>query len=144
MLQAANRGFPVGKPFGDNEPYDVWVDASTHVWRIQVKSTSKHHNRGFAVRAFWASSDGHVFPYTPADIDFLAAYIRPARIWYIIPVRALHRRLGFDLYPFGCRRDGSRRFEKYREAWDLLRPTRARTIFRSLPCREHGSGSDWS
>jgi hypothetical protein len=122
MLQAANRGFPVAKPFGDNEHYDVIVDARIRIWRVQVKSTSRHHNRGYTVRAFWRRGDREYFPYTPADIDFLAAYIPSAKIWYIIPVRALKGRSGFDLYPFGCRRDGRRPFEKYREAWHLLDP----------------------
>lgn len=122
MFQAANRGFPVAKPFGDNEHYDVMVDARTCIWRVQVKSTSRHHNRGYAVRAFWRRGNGEYFPYTPADIDFLAAFIPSLKIWYIIPVRALNGRSGFDLYPLGCRRDGRRPFEKYREAWHLLSP----------------------
>lgn len=122
MLQAASRGFPVAKPFGDNEHYDVMVGAGSRIWRVQVRSTSRHHCRGYAVRAFWRRSDKNYFAYTPGEIDFLAAFIRSPKIWYIIPVRALQGRLGFDLYPFGCRRDGRRPFEKYREAWYLLTP----------------------
>jgi len=32
----------------------------------------------------------------------------------------LGSRLKINLYPFGCRKDGEKRFEKYREAWKLL------------------------
>ncbi|MGA8639123.1 MAG: hypothetical protein WBP98_04555 [Candidatus Sulfotelmatobacter sp.] len=45
--------------------------------------------------------------------------MRGQRIWYLIPVRALGGRLKINLYPFGCRKD-KERFEKYREAWNLL------------------------
>jgi len=62
---------------------------------------------------------------TSEQIDFLAVMIqcartRGTRIWYVIPVRALGGRLTINLYPFGCRKDGEERFEKYREAWRLL------------------------
>jgi len=106
------------------------VDARGRIWRVQVKSTRHHHRNGYAVRAFWRRSDGIYFAYTPADIDFLAAFIRNPGIWHIIPVRALQGRLAFDLYAFGCRRDGLRTFEKYREAWHLLSPkSRRKTAF---------------
>jgi hypothetical protein len=64
-------------------------------------------------------------PYTIEQIDFLAVVIQCARtrgkrIWYVIPVRALGGRLHINLYPYGCRKDGEERFEKYKEAWDRL------------------------
>jgi hypothetical protein len=62
-------------------------------------------------------------PYTSKQIDFLAALIqgkRGSRIWYLIPVRALGGRLTINLDPYGCRKDGEERFEKYRGAWGLL------------------------
>jgi hypothetical protein len=128
MLQAANRGFPVAKPFGDNEHYDVMVDARTRIWRVQVKCATPNDDHSFRVCAFFHGSHRRVIAYTPADIDFLAAYIRPSRIWYIIPVPALRRRLGIALYPSGPRRRSNRRqFEKYRDAWHLLRPKGAQS-----------------
>lgn len=127
MLQAASRGFPVGKPFGDNEPYDVWVDAGTRIWRVQVKCASRDRSGFFKVGAFWHGSHGHVYAYTPASIDFLAAYVRPRKIWYIVPIRALRGRVTFNLYPLGARRSAAQ-FEKYREAWHLLKPKFARAV----------------
>jgi hypothetical protein len=64
-------------------------------------------------------------PYTIDQVDFLAVAIQCARtkgkrIWYVIPVRALGGRLHINLYPYGCRRDGEERFEKYKEAWKRL------------------------
>ena len=150
MLDAAKRGFGVAKPFGDNERYDVIVDAMRRLWRVQVKASEARHHKGFAVRACWRTSKRHM-PYTKDQIDFLAVVIQGAypsagsgrapstgsgraclqrmrevghpcrkRIWYVIPVEALGGRLHINLYPFGCRKDGEERFEEYRGAWRLL------------------------
>jgi len=120
MLDAARRGFGVAKPFGNNERYDVIVDAPRRLWRVQVKASGARHHKGFAVRACWRTTKKHM-PYTSRQIDFLAVVIRGRRrIWYLIPVRALGGRLTINLYPFGCRKDGEERFEKYRGAWGLL------------------------
>ncbi len=124
MLDAARRRFGVSRPFGNNERYDIILDAPRRLWRVQVKASGASHHRGFAVRACWRTTRKHM-PYTSAQIDFLAVMIqgrrmRGRRIWYLIPVRALGGRLTINLYPFGCRKDGKARFEKYREAWKLL------------------------
>jgi hypothetical protein len=124
MLDAARRGYGVGKPFGENERYDVIVDAPRRLWRVQVKLSGARHHRGFAVRSCWRTSDRHM-PYTSKEIDFLAVLIdgkqaRGRRIWYVIPVRALGGRLHINLYPFGCRKDGEKRFEKYRGGWKAM------------------------
>ena len=123
MLDAAKRGFGVAKPFADNERYDVILDATRRLWRVQVKASEARHYKGFAVRACWRTTGKHM-PYTPEQIDFLAAVVqgkmRAQRIWYVIPVRALGGRLTINVYPFGCRRGSEERFERYREAWGLL------------------------
>ncbi len=36
MLDAAKRGFGVAKPFGDNERYDVILDATRRLWRVHA------------------------------------------------------------------------------------------------------------
>ena len=124
MLDAAQKGFGVAKPFADNERYDVILDAPRRLWRIQVKLSESRHHKGFSVRACWRTSGKHM-PYTPEQIDFLAVVIQGMRlggkrIWYVIPVRALEGRLTIHVYPFGSRKDGEERFERYREAWKLL------------------------
>jgi hypothetical protein len=124
MLDAAKRGYGVAKPFVDNERYDVIVDAARRLWRVQVKLSGASHHKGFAVRSGWRSNTRHM-PYTTEQIDFMAVLIhgervRGKRIWYLIPVGALGGRLSINLYPFGCRKDGEMRFERYRGAWGLL------------------------
>lgn len=120
-VEATGRGMVVSKPWGDNERYDVVVDAGWHLlWRVQVKLTGARHHRGFAVRASWRTSAKQV-SYKPSQVDFIVVRIAEERIWYVIPVRALAGRLTINLYPFGCRKDGRNSFEKYRGAWGLLR-----------------------
>jgi hypothetical protein len=124
MLEAARRRFGVSRPFANNQRYDVILDALRRLWRVQVKASGASHHAGFAVRACWRTTRKHM-PYTSKQIDFLAVVIQGERmhgkrIWYLIPVRALGGRLTINLYPFGCRKDGEKRFEKYREAWRLL------------------------
>jgi hypothetical protein len=123
-LEAARRGFGVAKPFVDNERYDVIVDATRRLWRVQVKMSGLSRNRGFSVHACWNTSN-KTMPYTKDQIDFLAVVIQCARtsgrkIWYIIPVDALGGRLTIYVYPFGCRKDCEQRFEEYRDAWHAL------------------------
>lgn len=130
MLQAASRGFPVGRPFGDNEPYDVWVDARTRIWRVQVKTATHYRNQTYCLHSHW-SRHKHLASYTPADIDFLAGYIRRHQVWYLIPATAIQGRLTLNLYPCGARRSAGR-FEKYREAWHLLNAKSA-CVIRTVP-----------
>jgi hypothetical protein len=119
MVAAKRRGLVVAKPCGDNERYDVIVDAGGRMWRVQVKLSGARHHRGFTVRSSWRTSDRQM-AYRPSEIDFLAVLIDGKGIWYLIPVRALAGRLTVHLYPFGSRRDARNGLEKYRGAWELL------------------------
>lgn len=104
------HGFHVSKPFGDNEPYDVVVDAASRMWRVQVKASATVCHNGVSV-----IPTSHGVPYTPDQIDILAANVIGKDIWYLIPVKALGGRSTITLYPFGSR-NGSEEFEEYREA----------------------------
>ncbi len=126
MIEASNRGFGVAKPIGENERYDVVLDRGRRrFWRVQVKGSGNVHKNGFSVWTSWRTS-GKRMPYTSGQIDFLAAvYCGPRthgqQVWYVIPVRALGRRLSITLYPFGTRyHHHLLRFEKCCEAWKLL------------------------
>jgi hypothetical protein len=126
MIEASKRGFGVAKPIGENERYDVILDRGRRrMWRVQVKGSGCVRRNGFSVRTC-RRRGGKLVPYTPKQIDFLAAVYSGDRthgqqIWYLIPVRALGGRLNITLYPFGTKYDYPvLRFEKYREAWRLL------------------------
>ena len=84
------------------------------MWRVQVKSTRYMGERRFSITA-----RGCTDAYTEDEIDFLAVYIVPLDIWYVIPVKAFTPRKCLRFYPED---EGSLgRYEKYREAWWLMK-----------------------
>jgi PD-(D/E)XK endonuclease len=78
MLKAVSMGFGVAKPWGDSDRYDIILSAGQAFLRIQIKSTwsRKCHQ----VNACGNSRS----TYTANEIDFLAAYIIPRDIWYVV------------------------------------------------------------
>ena len=121
MVKASTKRLIVAKPYGDSQRYDFIVDAGKRTWRVQVKSSSSTHYRAYTVNAYWKTTRKHL-PYLPSKVDFLAVLIWGTDIWYLIPIRALAGRLMIRVYPFGGDPRGSRRYEKYREAWHLFQP----------------------
>ncbi len=120
MWQALERGLIVSKPFGDSASYDVIVEPVSGRCRgtlikVQVRSVFRKNGRGYKVDA---RRGFHRRPLTPADADFLAAYIAPERAWYIIPVRAFSPANHLSLYPQNPTSTG--KWEPFREAWHLL------------------------
>ena len=119
MFKAAGLGFGVAKPWGDSERYDYILDSGKRLWRVQVKSTYVARGHSYRVHAC-ADTAGKKKPYTAKQIDFLVAYIVAEDSWYVIPVGAFAPLITLKLYPTGRKSGG--RFEKYREAWDLMKP----------------------
>jgi PD-(D/E)XK endonuclease len=118
VLKAASLGFPVSKPFGDSEPYDLIIEDRGRLIRIQVKSVFTSTRWGYSIAV------GHKrhsqSNYSPEEIDFIAAYVAPHASWYIIPVREVSGLFHIRLYPRGTGKRGGGIFEQYREAWGLL------------------------
>jgi hypothetical protein len=121
MVKASTKRLVVTKPYGDSQRYDFIVDSGNRTWRVQVKSSSSTHWRAYTVNTYWKTTHKHI-PYSPSQVDFLAVMILGTDIWYVIPIRALVGRLMVRVYPFGGDPRGSRRYEKYREAWNLFHP----------------------
>jgi hypothetical protein len=116
--------FVAAKPWGDSESYDYIVNArrSFNFWRVQVKSA---HVVGRDGTYSFGAHDGARKSYTAEDIDALVAYAKPAGAWYVLPVRVVEGLKALKLSP-GSRKNRSK-YEKYREAWDILRkPVRRR------------------
>lgn len=112
LNKATSLGLSVSKPWGDSERYDLIVGSGSRLSRVQVKSTQHEHLGQYR---YSICNYRHGTLYTEDEIDFLAVYIVPLNIWYIIPVKAClnHRNLRF--YPGSKNSRG--RYEKYREAW---------------------------
>jgi hypothetical protein len=123
MHKAIRFGFGVAKPFGDSECYDFVVDpggnAGGRLWRVQVKSTDRYRKGGYLIGACHFSARGTKQAYTAEQIDFLVACIVPEDAWYVIPVREFTPRKYLSFYPQNPTSRG--RFERFREAWDLMR-----------------------
>jgi hypothetical protein len=117
--KAAALGFGVAKPHGDNERYDFIVDSGERLWRVQVKTIFRVHGRVYQTSV--SHGQGNTEPYNAKEIDFVAAYLAPLGIWYLIPVRCVTGSTALCFYPSGCKQ-GAGRFEPYREAWDLMAP----------------------
>jgi hypothetical protein len=124
IAKGVSLRFVVAKPWGDSESYDYIVNArrSFNFWRVQVKSAHVAGEDGtYSIRAH----DHAQRPYSSKDIDALVAYARPERAWYVFLVRVVERVTGVKLYP--ASRGKRSKYEKYREAWELLRkPVRRR------------------
>lgn len=114
LCAAVARRLVVAKPWGDNLPFDFLVGSRSRFYRVQVKSTSVRHCRGYHLSCF---RPGTRRGYRRAEIDFVAAYVVPADAWYIIPCRALRRRKTLTLFPHRC----VGRWERFLDAWSLLR-----------------------
>lgn len=119
MYKAVSMGFGVAKPYGDSERFDFIVSSGRRLWRVQVKSTYKRGAHGYGVHAYGNRNRGTEI-YTPEEIDLLVVYIVPEDAWYIIPIEAVGGRQSLFFYPQGSQR-GLCRYEKYREAWWLLK-----------------------
>jgi len=111
MTRAAGLGLRVSKPWGENAPYDFAVDHNGHFFRVQVKCTSKKR-----LQSYVCTVSNKRGPYSPDQIDFIAAYVIPADTWYILPLAALRR--SFDVW-LNPHRPHSK-YSEYKEAWHLL------------------------
>jgi hypothetical protein len=133
MARAAELGLSILRPWGDSSPYDVGLvvtdQGSTEnpltnnkrhprpdLLRIQIKSTRCCHSAG----AYKCHIDSNGTPYSVHDLDFIAAYVIPVQVWYIIPLASTHGQSELLLAP---NRPKSK-YAKFKEAWHLLRNER--------------------
>lgn len=120
LAHAIREGLCVTRPWGDSARYDFIVDCHGQLLRIQVKSTRHQHRRGYS---FMNSSADFRRLYSAKEVDYLALYVIPSDLWYIVPAQKVGRRHAICVYPNVV---GSRgRFEQFRNGWDLLRSRRS-------------------
>src|SRR5579862_2848714 len=113
MARAAEEGLCVTKPFGEMARYDFAVEYKGSFARVQVKSTMFVDRGGYS-----CSVRGWSGPYEGDPFDFLAVYVIPEDVWYIIPAVKFHMQGSIALYP----RLKKSKYGSYKEAWQLLRP----------------------
>ena len=119
ILKALGLDFEVLRPIGDSARYDVATRSPKRCRfvSVQVKSVGYAEPSG-AYEVNCGRGNQSKIPYTPQEVEFLAVYVIPEDVWYIIPVKALQRRTRLRVHPFRAKR--KMRFEPYREAWFLL------------------------
>ena len=124
MYRASSEGIAVAKPYGDSRPYDFLVQYKNRLLRVQVKSTfvmpRSSGSVGFHVIVGRSTRKG-VASYSSDEIDFVAAFIAPVDVWYVIPVGELGKRHTIFFYPNGSKMPFAGLYERFREAWDLLK-----------------------
>ena len=113
MARAAAHGLSVSKPWGDSCRYDFIVEHNGRFSRVQVKSTSFYRERDGWIARLRRPCGG----YSESEIDFVAVYILPRKAWYIVPIGLVAGHAALSVDP----RRRRKKFEKYREAWHLLR-----------------------
>jgi len=118
MARAAENGLTVSKPWGESKHYDFIVECDHCMVRVQVKSTMSHHH---GMRPYGCTLRGAIAFYTKDDFDYIAIYIIPCDLWYIIPSAiAITGRQRIYLSPHYPKSV----YEPYREAWHLLKQKR--------------------
>jgi hypothetical protein len=119
MARAAEEGLCISKPWGETAHYDFVVETGGQLLRVQVKSTFS--NRKGKYRCGVHGSSG---AYLTDAFDFIAAYLVPEDLWYIIPARVIEGMEAIMISPKLKRA----RYGAYRDAWALLTGVRAHII----------------
>ncbi len=112
LKRAIEVGLEVSKPWGESASYDFIVESAQRMARVQVKSTTYRYSNGY--RCTVHDCSGRAYEGDP--FDFVAAYLVPEDIWYIIPAEILSGKGDVGLYP-GAKWS---KCERFREAWHLL------------------------
>jgi hypothetical protein len=112
MARASEQGLPVSKPWGEMCSYDFVIGKTGRFVSVQVKSTTSALEEGYVCTV----RGGHK-AYAAGSFDFLAAYAVIEDAWYIIPAELIRGKKCIALYP----NSPTAKYEKYREAWRLLR-----------------------
>jgi hypothetical protein len=127
MARAAEQGLQVTKPWGESARYDFVVEDGGRFVRVQVKSTMFIDRGGYS-----CTVRGSRGPYKGDAFDFVAAYLIPEDLWYIIPAEKIRGQGSVAIYP---KLEGSK-YGCYKEAWHLLREECAGTLERVLGCAD--------
>jgi len=113
LMQAAGRGMKVVRPY-QTGVYDVGVDATGRLQRVQVKSTIyKRRNGEYSLNIMGPGRK----MYAPGTVDFFAVLLIPVDYWYIIPYEVIGMsNCSLHFTPKAKRQ----KYGEYWEAWDLL------------------------
>ena len=112
MAAAAEQGLHVTRPWGDTAQYDFVLEHEARFARVQVKSTGFKDRGGYS-----CSVRGSRGAYVGDPFDFVAVYVVPEDVWFIIPEHVVHGRRSVALYP----QLEKSKYGEYLNAWGLLK-----------------------
>jgi len=88
-------GLSLARPWGESSGYDFTVDQGERIVRVQVKSTIfKEGEEGYSCTL--KDSKG---PYKKGTFEFVAAYVIPEDVWFILPEKKIRGVWSVGLYP---------------------------------------------
>ena len=124
VLFALRQGWGVLTPIGDRLPYDLVLDVSGRLLKIQVKSAwLDEKTQNYVVDNRRTKTNRRVMKreaYSQDDFDFAIAYIEEKDVFYVFPVDVfVSYRSGIQLIETEKRQRKPRSAE-YRNAWNLL------------------------
>lgn len=114
LARASEEGLAASKPWGDSRSFDCVVGRPGKFVAVQVKCTIAKLEKG---EGYICSTCSSHKPYKKGSFDYLAAFVIPEDVWYIIPARLVFGLRSISL----CTVGGEAKYEEYREAWSLLR-----------------------
>jgi len=114
IARASEEGLAASKPWGDSRSFDCVVGRPGKFVAVQVKCTIAKLEKG---EGYICSTCSSHKPYKKGSFDYLAAFVIPEDVWYIIPARLVIGLKSISL----CTVGGEAKYEEYREAWSLLR-----------------------
>jgi len=94
LERAAEQGLCVSKPWGETLSYDVVVEASGRLLRVQVKSTWSMNHGAYVLGI--RNSRG---AYPPGAFEVVAGYLIPLDVWYLLPECKVQGKATILLYP---------------------------------------------
>jgi hypothetical protein len=131
--RAVGLGLRFSRPWGESAGYDFAVEMEGGRFaRVQVKSTMFREGTGYSCTL--KDSRG---PYKRNSFEYVAAYVIPEDVWFVLPEKTVRGMWSIGLYP----RLESAKHRKFQEAWELL-GARARAGFvgRMEACGEEVAG----
>jgi hypothetical protein len=127
-MRAMLEGLRPARPWGEPSGYDFLVHyMSTRIFRVQVKSTICKMGSGYECTLRTCHH-----PYSKDSFDFVAAYVIPEDVWYILPEKVVRGMSTVGLYP----KLESAKYNQYKEAWHLLRGETPGFVDRIEACAE--------
>jgi len=114
VARATAKELNIARHWNPASRYDFLVEYKGGICRVQVKSCSYPKRRDRYDCVYQRVKQR---PYADTEFDFVAVYVVPEDLWYVIPTKVLGTVQVIGLSPYLSRS----KYYRYQEAWDLLR-----------------------